>query len=241
MSSFQFSSKGKSMIYSFCFFSHLSYSLSSLSFNASTKFCTAKRSCIGTRSILEKRPLDSTAIFIFFFSVVSRFPLKTVHPFRNFLAVLPPPPYTKLRTRKKNSGHTRPTLFVGLDLCELENAPEIQYAWIDPGTERGEIPFLSKNPSCIADIRKRKARGQVPQLLCLTIILTYFMFNFYLQHPPHTPTTPSPTDSIRGGTHVFGDPFPNTRQATKILYGLVKICKITLIGLFSLWCFAFPM
>ena len=46
------------------------------------------------------------------FSVISLFPLKTVHPFRNFLAVLPPPPYTKLKLGK-NSGYTRPTLFVG--------------------------------------------------------------------------------------------------------------------------------
>ena len=45
------------------------------------------------------------------------------------------------------------------------------------------------------------------------------MFNFYLQNPPHTPSTPSPIDSISGGgggTHVFGDPCPNTRQATKV-------------------------
>ena len=42
-------------------------------------------------TILDKSPWDSTAIFIFFchFSV----PPKTVHSFRNFLAVLPPPPY----------------------------------------------------------------------------------------------------------------------------------------------------
>ena len=64
-----------------------------------------------------------------YFSVISRFPLKTVHPFRNSLAVLPPPPYTKLKLGK-NSGYTRPTLFVGwgegLDLCELENAPDTQ-------------------------------------------------------------------------------------------------------------------
>ena len=40
-----------------------------------------------------------------------------------------PPPYTKLKLGK-NSGYTSPTLFVGwgegLDLCELENAPETQ-------------------------------------------------------------------------------------------------------------------
>ena len=47
-----------------------------------------------------------------YISVISRFPLKTVQPFRNFLAVLPPPTLYKVKTRK-NSGYTRPTLFVG--------------------------------------------------------------------------------------------------------------------------------
>ena len=32
-----------------------------------------------------------------YFSVISRFPHKTVHPFRTFLAFLPPPLYTKLK------------------------------------------------------------------------------------------------------------------------------------------------
>ena len=36
-----------------------------------------------------------------YFSVIPRFPLKTVQRFRNFLAVLPPPPYTKLKLGKK--------------------------------------------------------------------------------------------------------------------------------------------
>ena len=63
-------------------------------------------------------------------SVISGFPHKTVHPFRDFLAVLPPHTLYKVETRKKNSGYTLPTLFVGrgegLGLCELENAPEMQ-------------------------------------------------------------------------------------------------------------------
>ena len=60
-----------------------------------------------------------------YFSVISRFPLKTVHPFWKFLEVLPPPTLYKVETRKKfwidasNWGE-------GLDLCELENAPEMQ-------------------------------------------------------------------------------------------------------------------
>ena len=38
-----------------------------------------------------------------YLSVICRFPLKTVHHFRNFLALPPPPPYTKLKLGK-NSG-----------------------------------------------------------------------------------------------------------------------------------------
>ena len=65
-----------------------------------------------------------------YFSVISRFPLKTVNPFRNSLAVLPPPPYTTLKLGKKNTLDTRVQrcLWVreGLGLCELENTPETQ-------------------------------------------------------------------------------------------------------------------
>ena len=38
---------------------------------------------------------------IHIFSVISWCPLKTVHPFQNFLAVLPPPTLYKVETRKK--------------------------------------------------------------------------------------------------------------------------------------------
>ena len=55
--------------------------------------------------------------------------LKQCILFEIFLQFSLPPPYTKLKLGK-NSGYTRPTLFVGwgegLDLCELENAPEMQ-------------------------------------------------------------------------------------------------------------------
>ena len=43
----------------------------------------------------------ATALQYSYFSVISRFPLKTVHPFRSFLAVLPPPNLYKVETRKK--------------------------------------------------------------------------------------------------------------------------------------------
>ena len=55
--------------------------------------------------------------------------LKQCIIFEMFLQFSLPPPYTKLKLGK-NSGYTRPTLFVGwgegLDLYELENAPEKQ-------------------------------------------------------------------------------------------------------------------
>ena len=55
--------------------------------------------------------------------------LKQYIIFKIFLPFSPPPPYTKLKLGK-NCRYTRPTLFVewgeGLDLSELENAPETQ-------------------------------------------------------------------------------------------------------------------
>ena len=64
-------------------------------------------------------------IFLSFLSSL----LKQCILFEIFLQFSLPPPYTKLKLGK-NSGYTRPTLFVGwgegLDLRELENAPETQ-------------------------------------------------------------------------------------------------------------------
>ena len=65
-----------------------------------------------------------------YFSVICRFPLKTVHPFRNFLAVLPLPTLHKAESPKKFWRHASNIVCgvrgAGLDLCELENAPERQ-------------------------------------------------------------------------------------------------------------------
>ena len=47
------------------------------------------------------RKVLGTVLQYSFFSVISRFPLKTVHPFRKFLPVLPPPTLYKVETRKK--------------------------------------------------------------------------------------------------------------------------------------------
>ena len=67
----------------------------------------------GSNNNLQSRTkVLGTVLQYAYFSVFSRFSLKTVHHFRNFLALLPPPPYTKLKL-EKNSGYTRPTLFVG--------------------------------------------------------------------------------------------------------------------------------
>ena len=55
-------------------------------------------------TILDKSPWDSNAIIYSYFSVISQFPHKTGHPFRNFLAVLTPPTLTKLKL-ENNSGY----------------------------------------------------------------------------------------------------------------------------------------
>ena len=50
------------------------------------------------------RKVLGTVLQYSYFSVISRFPLKTVHPFRKFLPVLPvlpPPTLYKVETRKK--------------------------------------------------------------------------------------------------------------------------------------------
>ena len=53
-----------------------------------------------------------------------------------------------------------------------------------------------------------------PQLLCLSSP----MFNFYFQHPPHTPSTPSPTDSISGGEPMYlAIPFPTPSKPQRLL------------------------
>ena len=84
---------------------------------------------------LQKYPQSGTNVLgtvlqYSYFSVISQFPLKIVHPLRNFLAVLPPPQPIQSWNAEKKSGYKRPTLFVGwgerLNLCEFENAPETQ-------------------------------------------------------------------------------------------------------------------
>ena len=80
------------------------------------------------QTILDKSPWDSTAIFIFFcyFSV----PSLNSSAFSKFSCSSPSPHPIQSWNSEKNSGYTRPTLFVGwgegLYLCELENAPEKQ-------------------------------------------------------------------------------------------------------------------
>ena len=80
------------------------------------------------QTILDKSPWDSTAIFIFFcyFSV----PSLNSSAFSKFSCSSPSPHPIQSWNSEKNYGYTRPTLFVGwgegLDLCELENAPEKQ-------------------------------------------------------------------------------------------------------------------
>ena len=57
------------------------------------------------------------------FFVVFGCPDEEVEPFWKYIAVLPHPPYTKTKLGK-NSGYTRPTLFLGV--CDLKRAPKLQ-------------------------------------------------------------------------------------------------------------------
>ena len=70
-----------------------------------------------------------TALHYSYFSLISRFPLKTVHPCWNFLTVLPLPTLYKVETWKKTwiQGSNIVCGVRGgvMDLCELENALEI--------------------------------------------------------------------------------------------------------------------
>ena len=64
-----------------------------------------------------------------FFSVISRFPPKTVHPVRTFLAVLPPLTLYKVETRKKFGIHASNIVCgvrEGVGPVWIGNAPEMQ-------------------------------------------------------------------------------------------------------------------
>ena len=64
-----------------------------------------------------------------YFSVISRFPLKPVHPVRNFLAVLPSPTPYKVETRKKFWIHASNIVCgvrEGVGPVRIGNAPEMQ-------------------------------------------------------------------------------------------------------------------
>ena len=84
-----------------------------------------------------------------------------------------------------------------------------------------------------------------PSVTLLNIILTYFMFNFYLQNPPHTPSTPSPTDSISwggggGGTYLvipFRTPGKPQRLLGKLLSFFVFVFGFFVFFLFFVFFF----
>ena len=75
-------------------------------------------------------PWGGTEVFIIFCNFYV--PSWNSASFSKFSCSFPPPPYTKLKLIRKNSGYKSPALFVGwgerLGLCELENAPEMKSA-----------------------------------------------------------------------------------------------------------------
>ena len=61
--------------------------------------CRAKKMC--AQNLQSWTKVLGTVLQYAYFSLISRFPLKTVRHFRNFLAVLPPPTLYKIETQKK--------------------------------------------------------------------------------------------------------------------------------------------
>ena len=59
-----------------------------------------KRKMNGKKELQSCTKVRGTVLQYLYFSVISRFPLKTVDPFRHFLAVLPPATLFKVETRK---------------------------------------------------------------------------------------------------------------------------------------------
>ena len=63
-----------------------------------------KRKMNGKKELQSCTKVRGTVLQYLYFSVISRFLLKTVHPFRHFLAVLPPRTLSKVETWKKILG-----------------------------------------------------------------------------------------------------------------------------------------
>ena len=86
-------------------YTHLMFGVTSAAEKYQQIISDVLRGCEGVINIAEdlqsRTKVLGTVLQYSYFSVVSRFPLKTVHPFRNFLAVLPPPTLYKVETRKK--------------------------------------------------------------------------------------------------------------------------------------------
>ena len=71
--------------------------------------CTLERGAGTVHTWQSKSPWESDAVFMFFCNFLM--PYKKVHPFQIFSAAFSLPNLYNIETRK-NSGYTRPTLFV---------------------------------------------------------------------------------------------------------------------------------
>ena len=113
-----------------------------------------KRYSSAQTTIMDKNTWDSSAIFVFFCH--SGFPHKTVHPFRNFLAVLPPPTLCKVETRKKfwiHASNIDCGLRGGVGPVLIGKRPEIQVSldfcpWLFEKEVGGKKSILSGFQAC---------------------------------------------------------------------------------------------
>ena len=95
--------------------------------------------------------------------------------------------------------------------------------------------------SCYVTVGLAALQFNSPSVTLLNIILTYFMFNFYLQNPPHTPSTPSPTDSISWGGGGVGTyfviPFRTPGKPQRLLGKLLSFFVFVFLVFFGFFVF----
>ena len=116
-----------------------------------------------------------------YFSVISGFPHKKVHPFRNFLAVLPSSHPIQKKKYWIHASNFICGVRAGLGLCELENAPEMQKypeTFVYDCSLSTDAPFPPK----------KKNRGESLFLLGEGYLCTGYVFT-HTQNSPVEPNT----------------------------------------------------
>ena len=114
-----------------------------------------------------KKVLGTVLLQYSYFSVISRFPLKTVQPFRKFLAVLPPPTLYKVETRKKFWIHASNIV------CGVRGG--VGPVWIGKRPRNATVPRLLSMNVVLSHVTIKKTR------YCI-VVLTYLADDQHLSN-----------------------------------------------------------